>query len=244
MYILQIFMRYKRRNSMSKTKGPKNDISSNPDTRLNFKKNGDDNEPGGTSLLKKSELSAIFIGAGLITLIVFFMFFKSSDPKDNDLPVETADVQSVEERMAKLERLVNLQSPPSGSNPSLDSYNARVERVEAALSVKFDLVATRLATLEKGMAGLDKKIDKGLERSRSIQAKAKPPVKKVVHRKASVKKVPAKVATKTAVHHTVKKGDTLYSISRHYNTSVKTLRALNKIGAKDGIFPGEKLVVR
>jgi len=242
MYILQIFMRYKRRNSMSKTKGPKNDITSTPDARLNFKKSVDDNEQGGTSLLKKSELSAIFIGAGLITLIVFFVFFKSSDPKGNDQPVETADVQSIEERMAKLEALVNLQSPPSETNPSLDSYNARLERVEAALSVKFDLVATRLATLEKGLAGLEKKLDRKLVRS--TQAKPKPPVKKVAQKTAPVKKAPVKVATKSAVHHTVKKGDTLYSISRHYNTSVKNLRALNKLGAKDGIFPGEKLVVR
>ncbi len=227
---------------MSKTKGPQNDITSNPDARLNYKKNGDDNERGGTSLLKKSELSAIFIGAGLITLIVFFVFFKSTGQKSKDPAVAPVDVQSIEERMVALEKLVNLQNPQDGTHAPLDSYTARVERVEAALYVKFDLVVNRLTTLEKGLAGLEKKLNKNLEQS--TRAKPAPPVKKVAKKTASAKKAPAKVATKTAVRHTVKKGETLYSISRHYNTSVKNLRALNKLTATAGIFPGDKLVVK
>ena len=225
---------------MSKTKGPQNDITSNPDTRLNYKKTGDDNERGGTSLLKKNELSAIFLVAGVITLIVFFVFFKFTGEKSEDPAVAAASVQSIEERMVALEKLVNLQNPQSATHAPLDSYTARVERVEAALSVKFDLVANRLASLEKGLSGIEKKVNKRLERS----TQAKPPVKKVVKKPAPVKKAPAKGTTKAAVLHTVKKGDTLYSISRRYKTSVKNLKALNKLAAKAEIFPGDKLVVR
>lgn len=227
---------------MSKTKGPQNDITSNPDARLNYKKTGDDNERGGTSLLKKSELSAIFIGAGLITLIVFFVLFKSSDEKGKDPAVAPVDVQSIEERMVALEKRVNLQNSQDGTHAPLDAYTARVERVEAALSVKFDLVADRLSTLEKGLTGLEKKLNKKLEQS--ARAKPVPPVKKVAKKPAPVKKAPAKVATQTAVRHTVKKGDTLYSISRRYSTSVKNLRALNTLGATAEIFPGDRLVVK
>ncbi|MBI9089000.1 MAG: LysM peptidoglycan-binding domain-containing protein [Desulfobacterium sp.] len=227
---------------MSKTKGPQNDISSNPDARLNIKKTGDENERSGTSLLKKSELSAIFIGAGLITLIVFFVFFKSTGQKSKDPAVAPVDVQSIEERMVALEKRINLQNPQDGTHAPLDTYTARVERVEAALSVKFDLVTDRLSTLEKGIAGLENKLNKKLEQS--TQAKPVPPVKKVAKKPAPVKKALAKVATQTAVHHTVKKGDTLYSISRRYSTSVNNLRALNKLGATAEIFPGDKLVVK
>ncbi|MCP4119290.1 MAG: LysM peptidoglycan-binding domain-containing protein [Desulfobacteraceae bacterium] len=228
---------------MSKTKGLKNDITSNPEARLNYKKSGDDNEQDGASLLKKSELSAIFIGAGIITLIVFFVFFKSSAPESKEPAPKPADVQSIEARMEKLEMLVDLRNTQAGTNPSLESYNARVERVEAALSMKFDLVSDRLAALEKGLSGLEKKLDKSIVRS--TQAKTKPPVKKVVKKPAPVKKkAPAKVATRSTVRHTVKKGDTLYNISRRYKTSVDKLKALNKLGPKAEIFPGDKLVVK
>lgn len=227
---------------MSKTKGLKNEITSNPDTRLNYKKNGDENERGGTSLLKKSELSAIFLGAGLITLVVFFVFFKSTGQKSEDPVAEPAGVPSIEERIEALEKLVNQQTPQAATHAPLDSYTARVERVEAALSVKFDLVANRLSSLEKGLSGLEKKLNKSLERS--AQAKPGPPVKKVAQKPAPVKKAPAKVAAKASALHTVKKGDTLYSISKRYKTSVNKLRALNKLAAKAEIFPGDKLVVR
>ena len=43
--------------------------------------------------------------------------------------------------------------------------------------------------------------------------------------------------------YTVKKGDTLYRISRRYNLSVEQLRQYNQLDQKASIYPGQKLKV-
>jgi LysM repeat protein len=64
--------------------------------------------------------------------------------------------------------------------------------------------------------------------------------------KASTKKASAKApARKPATrYHTVRKGETLYSISKKYNTSVNALRKLNHLSANDKIYPGTNILVR
>jgi len=57
---------------------------------------------------------------------------------------------------------------------------------------------------------------------------------------------PAAVAEQkqsTGKVHTVKKGETLYRISRQYNLSVEQLRQYNKLDANASIYPGQKLNV-
>ncbi|MBC2705866.1 MAG: LysM peptidoglycan-binding domain-containing protein [Desulfobacula sp.] len=51
--------------------------------------------------------------------------------------------------------------------------------------------------------------------------------------------------TKSAsVFHTVQKGETLYSISKKYNTSIASLLKLNNLSANAKIYPGSKMIVR
>ena len=174
-------------------------------------------------------------------MIVFFVFFRSTNQKEEDLSVNPIEIQSLEERIQILEKRVDLQNSQGAANPSIDSYNSRVERVEAALSMKFDLVSGRLSELEKIISGLDKRLEQS--------TKARPPekkvtVKKVTVKKPVVKKAPAKAATKSPVFHMVKKGDTLYGIGRRYKITVKRLRTLNKLSAKAEIYPGDNLRVR
>jgi LysM repeat protein len=61
--------------------------------------------------------------------------------------------------------------------------------------------------------------------------------------KASTKKASAKApARKPATrYHTVRKGETLYGISRRYGLSVNELKRLNKIPAGAALKPGERL---
>jgi len=265
MYIVQIYMGDKRRKSMRKRNDLKDEASSTFEARQSVKKTDDEDERSPTSLLKKSELSAIFIVAGLITVIVFFFFFRSSDDgaenetvnqievadevKEVEVAVAPVAVQSIEERIKTLEDLMKQKDLQAEANPSIDSYNARVERVEAALSMKFDIVANRLATLEKRIASLDTR----RESSSRGQAKKAAPKKEQVAKttpKASVAKA-ANAAPKAAkatkngqVRYTVKKGDTLYSISKKHNTTVDQVRAMNKLSPTAEIFPGENLVVK
>lgn len=260
MYIVQIFMGDKRRKIMAKIKDTKDEVSSTFEARQNVKTPEDDNQKKSTSLLKKSDLSVIFIGAGIITVIVFFMLFRPD--KDNtsgkisiDAPQETVDLQSLEERIKNLEALVPKEGDgdriTTESTPSLDSYKARVERVEEALSMKFDLVATRLSVLENKIEGFDRQLElsgKAAGAAKQVAAKTVPVKKATAKSVKSISKPVQKSASnstpKGSTIHKVKKGETLYGISKRYKTTVTKLRALNNLTDKAGIFPGDDLVVR
>jgi len=43
--------------------------------------------------------------------------------------------------------------------------------------------------------------------------------------------------------HTVKRGETISRIARHYGVSVKTLLRANNLSASDFIYPGQRLKV-
>lgn len=44
-------------------------------------------------------------------------------------------------------------------------------------------------------------------------------------------------------YYTIEKGDNLYEISRKYNINPKLLAAMNGIGDKDYIYPGQELMI-
>nr|NJM01158.1 LysM peptidoglycan-binding domain-containing protein [Desulfobacula sp.] len=60
---------------------------------------------------------------------------------------------------------------------------------------------------------------------------------------APEKKV-VKKEKKESIFHTVQKGETLFSISKKYNTNVEALRKLNNLSNDAAIFPGNNILVR
>ena len=203
----------------------------------------------GRSSLNKSELSLIFLGAGLVTVIVFFIMFKPTSSEVSETKEAETAVQSLEQRLTVLEqRLVDqLESedltPGTGkAQPSLDTYAARVKRVEAALSMKFDILAKRMDRIDRRIEGIEQKQKKLLltsNHNKPVAAKSVP--KKV---SAPTAKKSGTTQTKAPVLHQVKKGETLYSISKRYNITVDRLRRLNKLSKTAAIFPGDNLVIR
>ena len=116
---------------------------------------------GRVSMLKKSEMSFIFMGAALVTLIIFFVFFRPSatELEEEGIKGETVSENSLEKRISKLETLLEkydaLQNnplqevAPGNSGSDISAYTARVERLEAALTVKFDIVTERLDRIDE-----------------------------------------------------------------------------------------------
>jgi len=81
----------------------------------------------------------------------------------------------------------------------------------------------------------------------SLRARQSPPPKPVVvvaSKKAPLKKKAVTSGKKANLFHTVKKGETLWSISQKYKTSVGTIRKLNNMTVKDKIYPGNNILVR
>jgi LysM repeat protein len=135
----------------------------------------------------------------------------------------------------------------------LSALQARVDQIEKKLSMVSGFEA-RLAEAEK-QASLAQQSMAGVERQFSIletkiedtSRKAETSQKKqgaVTTKAETPKKEEAKPAVQTTAKiHVVKKGETLYQISKKYGTSVEALRQLNQLKPGQAIHPGQKLVV-
>ena len=182
------------------------------------------------SFLRKNEFALILFGALLLTLIVFFIFFRADGSAPEKAVPQAPSFDQLEKRIQALEQGLALKQEPVSGKP----LAARIGRVETALSLKMDALAEQVEKLESRLAAMEKA---------PRPAKASPPVVPV--KKPAVKKPAATAKTpKAPMFHTVKKGETLYSIGKKYNISVSRLRTLNKLSEKTDIYPGTNLLVR
>lgn len=103
---------------------------------------------------------------------------------------------------------------------------ARLDHVEAAYSKRLDEASRKIAELDKALKSVPKKnVAQKAGRARTSTAH------KAARKKHAIR------------YHTVAAGDTLYSLSKRYGLTVARLRAINKLGAKSTIHPGQKLRV-
>lgn len=223
-------------------------------TNTNQKNYNKDSESmnSNSSLLKKNEFTLIIVGALVATVIVFFVFFKSSGPsnsgssnKEGVLVSSTGGASGslveLEKRMMAIEAVLERISTPGpggvapGTPAELPHLQQKVQRLETSVSVKFDSLIGRMGKLEKQVRALKLK-----PRVRPVKSKAvtKKSPKKII------KKSTVSTEKKSAMFHTVKKGETLWSISQKYKTSVATLRKLNKMSSTATIYPGTNLLIR
>jgi LysM repeat protein len=184
------------------------------------------------SHLRKNEFAVILFGALLLTVIIFFFFFRSSGTNTETVNTNTS-TQSFADLEKRIERLENIletldsEGAAEGGPTGIDPVKKRVASLETAFSVKFDSLFKRMAAIEKNVSGLKKT---------SVAAPKSKPVAKQA--------TPVKKEKKTGLFHTIKKGETLYSISKKYNTTVTKIRLLNKLSANANIYPGDRILVQ
>lgn len=216
-----------------------------------------------SSLLKKNEFTMIIAGALAVTVLVFFLFFRTSDP-DGQSSVKAPGAngaaaldQALEKRISELEvALAKLASSPTpadleagGELPPtkrLTEAEQRVGRLETAMTLKMDSVIGRLEKLERQIAGL-KNASTPPPVVKVSKSPSKPPVKTKTAQtqKTTTEKTATKTATpKQSMFHTVQKGETLWSISQKYKTTVPAIRKLNNLTPEDKIYPGNNILVR
>jgi LysM repeat protein len=209
-------------------------------TNINKKKssqNQDSVKKPDTSLLKKNEFALILLGALLLTIIIFFFFFRTSDsdPTTVKQNISNTSLVDFEKRMQNIEKILQIkEGSKEGSikikqNITQDHHiNDRLSRLETAFSVKFDSLIDRMGEIEKNISLL----------------KNKPAVTKSVQSKPKISIPVKKAVKKKSIFHTVQKKETLYSISKKYNTSITALRKLNKLSKNATIYPGDNIIVR
>ncbi len=211
----------------------------NKKSRVNKKKDSSDKGLN-PSLLKKNEFALILLGALLLSILIFFFFFRSSDTESEiaKQDVSAAPVTAFEKRIENIEKVLKIGADSRTKNVNtkesavkINHLEDRLGRLETAFSVKFDSLIDRVGVIENRIAQLKNK-----------------PVKTVVKKETAPEPAPAvpvkKAVKKKFVFHTVKKKETLYSISKQYNTTIDKLRELNKLSKGAIIYPGDNLLVR
>ena len=128
-------------------------------------------------------------------------------------------IKKLEDRVVKLEAIDDRITHIWEQAKAFEQYNERFDRLEASMSLKTDYIAKGLDISHKKMA---EERPQKTESSRSSK----------VSKKTSKKR-----------YHTVRSGETLYSISRRYGLTVKQIGLLNKLTDTFVIYPGQKLLV-
>ncbi|MEJ2222337.1 MAG: LysM peptidoglycan-binding domain-containing protein [Desulfobacterales bacterium] len=110
-------------------------------------------------------------------------------------------------------------SQTAGQGNQLILLTERLDQLEANMTARINSLANQLDT-----------------------APAKPVAEAATKTEAAVPAQALKKETEAKIH-TVKKGETLYRISRRYNLSIEQLRQYNQLDQKASIYPGQKLKV-
>lgn len=173
-------------------------------------------------LLSRPEVRFGLAGAGgLLLLLVILLASGGSGVKQEDLERLNKRLDQLDQRFAKLEQPDKRLQTLEGHIGSLQQGLAKQEGADRALRERLDK--------------LSQQVEKTLERPAPPPPQAKTP---------GVKEVQKGLRTEEAKkYHTVKKGETLYEISKKYKVTVEQLKAWNGIKGKEGISPGQRLVV-
>ena len=203
------------------------------------------------SMFRKNEFALIVFGALLLTLIVFFLFF--TGPKESlkesavSKQVESApSFAALEKRISALEKALNGQNTETagsdaeqgGKKTGIALLNTRMARIETAFEVKFESLADKMAAFENQLEQMQKTVSASALQKVPVQPASKPtaaPVKKAQK---------TKTKAKAPMFHTVKKGETPYSIAKQYKITVDKLLSLNKMSKTAKIYPGMNLMIR
>jgi LysM repeat protein len=110
-------------------------------------------------------------------------------------------------------------SQTAGQGNQLILLTERLDQLEANMTARINSLANQLDT-----------------------APAKPVAEAATKTEAAVPAQALKNETEAKIH-TVKKGETLYRISRRYNLSIEQLRQYNQLDQKASIYPGQELKV-
>lgn len=217
----------------------------------------------GTSLLKKNEFTMILIAALAVTALVFFFFFRGSStqesPEQEAVSTQRGDqvTPGFEDRISALE--ISLAKIASSSDQNekkmasraVSDLDERMTRIETAVNLKLDTLIERVVKLEGRLSKLavvaSTPPQKNVVKPKPTEKKPAPvltPKKKVQVTKKKAVKAKVVKPKKTNQFHLVQKGETLWSISQKYKTSVAAIRKLNNLTPNDKIYPGSNLLVR
>lgn len=179
----------------------------------------------------KKDKSVLVVCAAVLCLLFLIISFLPVTGKIE----EHKYIIKLEQRISDLEkRLEGTDITPdkirelSVQGSKMESFINNYNRLDASVSLKTNLLASRIDKLQLQIDTIKQPVQK-----RKVVAEKKKTAKKKVVRHAPEK-----------LYHTVKKGETFYSISRKYGLSLGQIRVLNGFSEKTIIYPGQKIIVK
>lgn len=175
-------------------------------------------------------------GTAVVILILMLMIFwpdsngKASIDKMDNI---TQRLDMLENRLFIVETSIQNISVQQPQEQNLESFQNRIEQLEAFVKHKTDQFTSELEKAQKKISSLESKPSTTAISSKPASApKAAPAAKPAAARK-----------TDAAKYHVVKQGETLYRISVNYGISVDKLLELNNMSKGAVIHPGQKIMV-
>jgi len=161
--------------------------------------------------------------AVVVALVGIWLIISSRSGGQGDLSALTQRLERLESRVEILAATVEETSAKVRNAGDITPVAERLDRYQSEIGVKVDLLASSVGTLQK-------QIKKAAAARTARQA----------HSTAA----PGATASPRAssARHTVKKGDTLYSISRQFKVSIAQLRQWNNL-TSNAISVGQSLIV-
>lgn len=193
------------------------------------------------SFFKRADFPFFLLGAFILVLLIFIVAKlpeenSSLDTKSN---INDKKVDVLSESLSQIRKdLSEIKFEVASDRGNIVAPSDDFVKALNALEDRFD---KRFALLESKIDSLSKTSQKSTVEKKIIAAEEKIIKAKKPH--APEKTKPANVSKSVkSVYHDVKKGDTLYSISRKYNVSVDQIKKNNKM-QNNAIHPGEKLLI-
>lgn len=183
-------------------------------------------------------LSSPFVWGGIAVVILILMlmiFWPDSNGKASidKLDNITQRLDMLENRLFIVETNIQNISVQQPQEQNLESFQNRIEQLEAFVKHKTDQFTSELEKAQKKISSLESKPSTTVISSKPASApKAAPAAKPAAARK-----------TDAAKYHVVKQGETLYRISVNYGISVDKLLELNNMSKNAVIHPGQKIMV-
>lgn len=187
-----------------------------------------------------SRQALLWIGAGLLALIVvaaFVIFGRGSGQQ------ETAQAQApaAVENSAAAETApaaAPAGAPAAVADPGLAAAVAGLAQGQKDLAKQMAELSRKLDQVNRELAALSRKAPAPAAASSSSTAAAAPAAKPGTTVAAKPAETPKPGADRK--YHTVRSGDTLYSIGKRYGVSVKSIKAINNLSGNN-IRLGQKL---
>ena len=163
--------------------------------------------------LKSQGWGIVFGGVGVLILTTVFILISGGDDRGS-----SEDLNSIKAGIDQMDKRIS----------RLEDVEKRASHLEAEVKE----LKHSMSKIDRTGGSLRKKLDKLTQKMDQLQRGVASP---------TVKKEP--ISQEKRQYHTVRNGDTLYSIASRYGISLAELRRINNLTPNQDIYPNQKLLV-